>query len=542
MKNNRILSLITALPMCFSAVMNSSVSMNAEAESIRYEYGVFLGADSEDLDNMTDYRKIVLDAQCFSDEQIKELKDSGHIVYSYINIGSVEEYRDYYQDYTKFALGEYVNWEDEVWVDVSQKEWQKFVVDKLAKEILDKGVDGLWVDNCDVYYNFKTNDIYNGLTDILKGLKKYDTYVVINGGDTYISRYARKNNGLDGIMDAVNQESVFSSIDWEHDKKFIVSSDEDKDYFQKYCELVSSCGKDVYLLEYTKNDDIIADVKEYCAEKGYTYYASSTLDLLAPGQKKGSQPLAELPADNTDEGTDTDAPKLPDLPGNDNYADAFTPGIWSFIEDGTRLEKYVYIDPNGHDFTAIFPDNDLMMKGTYSTENGVFKANYNNGPSPEGEVTIWKDRAVIESDGILYTMSYCSDSTPETFDFLNDAEVTELVSGYFTAVTGKAMTPDDITIEDESFYAAVCLNDGSEYNVLCYVDRITGKCTDMEDNEIDMQKYAQKEEDFTVEDAELFVSFLHGKKCDLKGRNFDLNNDGIWNTFDLIEMRKHISK
>ena len=107
MKNKRIISLITAIPMCLTAVLNSSVSFIAEAESIKYEYGVFLGADPEEdpdcLDEMTSYKKIVLDAQCFSDEQIKSLQDSGHTVYSYINIGSLEEYRDYVDDYTKFA-------------------------------------------------------------------------------------------------------------------------------------------------------------------------------------------------------------------------------------------------------------------------------------------------------------------------------------------------------------------------------------------------------------------------------------------------------
>lgn len=551
MKNNRIISLITAIPMCFTASLNNTVSFKAEAESIKYEYGVFLGADPEEstdcLDEMTSYKKIVLDAQCFSEEQIKSLQDSGHTVYSYINIGSLEEYRDYVDEYTRFALGEYINWDDEVWIDVSQKEWQDFIVNDLAKEILDKGVDGLWVDNCDVYYNYTTNDIYNGLTEILKGLKKYDTYVVINGGDTYVSRYARKNKSLDAVMDAVNQESVFSSIDWGNDNKFIISSDEDRGYFQDYCDLVSSYGKDVYLLEYTKNDGIIDSVKDYCAEKGYTYYASDTLDLLTPGQKKGSQPLVEKAPENVD---DTD---IPAFPGSANYADSFRPGIWEYIENGDYLGFYMYIDPNGKDFTFINPENDMMMKGKYSLKDGAFKMKFNDGPVTEGTVTIWEDRAVFEADDIINIMTYCSDSTPETFEFLNNEEIIKHISDYYAAVMGKALTPDDIYIVDNSFYAEVYLSESSD-DALCYINRLTGDCLDSEGVEIDLKKYSADQEasasnganteeaKFTVEDAENFTCFLHGKKVDLKGKNFDLNNDGMWNAFDLIELRKLVSK
>lgn len=291
MKKERIASLIMAAACCFAPVFGGLGAVNAEAADIKYEYGVFLGSDPEDIEDMESYKKIVIDAQYFSDEEIGKLKDSGHIVYSYINLGSVEEFRPYFDKYSKYGLGVYENWEDERWVDVSQEEWQKFVVGELAKGILDKGVDGLFVDNCDVYYNFKEKKIYEGVTEILKGFKAYGAYVIINGGDTYVKEYAKKNNNLDAVMDAVNQESVFSAIDWDHGKKLTENDSEGRDYFQKYCKLVSDNGKDVYLLEYTKNSKLIEYIKKYCSDNDYTYYASSSLDLVTPGQEIGSQLL-----------------------------------------------------------------------------------------------------------------------------------------------------------------------------------------------------------------------------------------------------------
>lgn len=291
MKKISIASMIMAIPLCFASVFAGHGDLRADAADIKYEYGVFLGADPEDISDMESYRKIVIDAQYFSEDEISKLKNDGHIVYSYINLGSVEEFRSYFKNYEKYFLGVYKNWEDERWVDVSQEEWQKFIVGDIAKKLIDKGVDGLFVDNCDVYYNFKEEKIYNGVTEILKGFKKYGTYVIINGGDTYVKEYAKKNKSLDAVMDAVNQESVFSAVDWDNGKKFIVNDEEERDYFQKYCKLVSDNGKDVYLLEYTKSSSVIDSIKKYCAEKGYTYYASSTLDLKTPGQEAGSQPL-----------------------------------------------------------------------------------------------------------------------------------------------------------------------------------------------------------------------------------------------------------
>lgn len=285
-------AIITALVPFSASVAASGVSdnLNAKNADIKYEYGVFLGAEPEDIPDMESFRKIVVDAQSFTEEEISRLKESGHIVYSYINIGSVEEYRSYFDKFNKYTLGVYENWEDERWVDVSREEWQDFILDKLAKDILAKGVDGLFVDNCDVYYNFKEDRIYDGVTKILKGFKNSGTYVIINGGDTYVREYASRNNSIGEIMDAVNQESVFSAINWK-EHSFTENKSSEREYFQNYCKLVSGYGKDVYLLEYTKNDKLIGEINKYCTENGYTYYASGTLDLTAPAQEKGAQPL-----------------------------------------------------------------------------------------------------------------------------------------------------------------------------------------------------------------------------------------------------------
>ncbi len=243
-----------------------------------YDYGVFLSCGAERMDEMVKYKTVVTDAQYLSTEDISYLHAHGCRVLSYINIGSVEDFRDYYDRYEPYTLGEYEHWDEERWVDVSCREWQDFLIYDLAPSLLDKGIDGLFVDNADVYYLYHREDIFEGVTAILKGFKSYGTYVCINGGDVYVKEYLAGNCSFDEVLDAVNQESVFTSIDWEHER-FGRSSREDREYFTKYIDLVAAAGGDVYLLEYTKSPFLAFKIRSYCRDHGYRFYISDSLEL-----------------------------------------------------------------------------------------------------------------------------------------------------------------------------------------------------------------------------------------------------------------------
>ncbi len=261
----------------------SAIPVEAKAatkkKSFKYEYGVFLSIGPDRISRLDDYKIVVIDAQNdFTKKDILKLKKQGHIVYSYINVGSIENFRDYFKDFKDITLDVYENWTDERWIDVSKKEWQDFILNKLSKTIISKAVDGFFVDNVDVYYQYNNEDIYNGLTKILKGLKKQGK-VIINGGDTYVSAYLKKNKNLKGILDGVNQESVFSKIlDYGNDE-FGKNDKEDLKYFQKYLAKVKKNKKKVYVLEYTKDKKLKKKIKSYCKKKGYKYYISDSIEL-----------------------------------------------------------------------------------------------------------------------------------------------------------------------------------------------------------------------------------------------------------------------
>ncbi len=76
----------------------------------------------------------------------------------------------------------------------------EIICDEIAGKLIEKGVDGFFVDNCDVYYYYKEESIYQGLVTMLKKLIQYEKKVIINGGDEFVLRYVEENGEVEGIL------------------------------------------------------------------------------------------------------------------------------------------------------------------------------------------------------------------------------------------------------------------------------------------------------------------------------------------------------
>lgn len=261
----------------FISILLAFGTIGCGLERQHSDYGVFLSV-TDDLESLSGFSEVVIDAQFFSKKDIEAFQSGGRKVYSYINVGSIEDFREYYSEYEDITLGEYEHWDEERWVDVSDFRWQYFLIKKLIPSLLEKNVDGFFVDNCDVYYIYPTEEIYYGLTNIMSTLVKTGKAVLINGGDAYLDAYCRNGGKWNEVITGINQETVFTKILWDEDK-FGVASSEDRRYFQDYIERYADMGADIYLIEYT-HDVLLADkVRKYCRQKGFYYYISDSLEL-----------------------------------------------------------------------------------------------------------------------------------------------------------------------------------------------------------------------------------------------------------------------
>ena len=276
-KQTKVLALI------FVIILISGYFLIKDSNTSTFEkndYGVFLNADASSLEQLERYDLIVIDAQYFTKSDIELLHQNGTRVYTYLNIGSIENFREYYTAYEKLTIGRYEHWDEEKWVDVADQDWQKFI-EQLSQELFEKGVDGFFIDNCDVYYYAPRESIFEGLTAILQNIMTFDKAVIINGGDTYVTEYRERYGDINHIMTGVNQESVWSAIDFDKGT-FYEQTKETRDYYCKYLEACQADGMDVYLLEYTTDKKLIHKIKRYCNEHDFHFYISNSLELELP--------------------------------------------------------------------------------------------------------------------------------------------------------------------------------------------------------------------------------------------------------------------
>lgn len=251
--------------------------IKSKASAKDENFGVFIGIGRKDIKKLNAYQTVVIDAEYFTKDDITLLKKAGKTVYTYLNIGSLEDFRKYYKKYKHLAISKYDGWEGEEWANVADKSWQKFML-KRAKEFKKKGVDGLFIDNADVYYEYKRPKIYKGLVKILTDIRKLNTKVIINGGDVFVSKYLKENKSLKKIADGVNQEGVFTTL--VEDKK---KGEEITNYYLNYLKKLSKKGSHIYLTEYiveeNKVDKLEDKIADYCKKHGWDYYISDDLEL-----------------------------------------------------------------------------------------------------------------------------------------------------------------------------------------------------------------------------------------------------------------------
>ena len=269
---------------CTQAQGNPKDEKEKEKENTNEAYGAFLGRSENDTTGFENYKYISIELDEYQDSTIKELDTKGIYTFAYLNVGSLENYRDYYDQFKHLSIGVYEDWEDEVWINVSDSSWQNFVVNNLAKSFKQRGAYGVYMDNVDVYTIAKEKHLnYEsfalGLKNIIKGVSNLGLKVMINGGSEFLDDMNDNNDNIFNSVWGYHQEEVFSLIE-DYDKNIFGKQDEeDSSYYKEVASFMKKKGKEIFFLEYTKDNNLISQIKSYCESKNYHYYVSSTINL-----------------------------------------------------------------------------------------------------------------------------------------------------------------------------------------------------------------------------------------------------------------------
>lgn len=129
---------------------------------------------------------IAIEPEDYSDAEIAALKKSGAKVLAYLSVGSVSDERSYYKTLKPYTLRKLDDWPHERYLDLRQpavRDW----IQKKARELKAKGFDGWWLDNIDVYEEYRSTDMFRALVSTIHAIKALGGYVMVNGGMVFLT-------------------------------------------------------------------------------------------------------------------------------------------------------------------------------------------------------------------------------------------------------------------------------------------------------------------------------------------------------------------
>lgn len=258
----------------------SMVLLIRQFSTPQQDYGVFIGMEKKDLQQLTkSYQTMVLDATNLDKSDIKQLHSESQQIFAYLNVGALETSNSFYQDFKDLTFKPYDNWPDESWLDVTDSAWQDFLVHQLAQSLKDKGVDGLFLDNFDVYDHDHRPEVYASLVQLLKEFQSMNLPVIINGGSTFVSQFVAENPKLARhLIYAVNQESVFLAYVFDANK-LVQQTAEAEDFYLDYLNNLSQTGIQVFLIEYGADSYQADKILKQSQELDYSLYLAPSILL-----------------------------------------------------------------------------------------------------------------------------------------------------------------------------------------------------------------------------------------------------------------------
>ena len=241
------------------------------------KYKVSIGTKIKDIEEGSGI--LVLESDDYSPEEIQAIRKKGYKVLGYLSVGTLEEYRPWFKEFSKYKFEKLDDWPDEYYVDVRKSKWQKFLA-KRAKEIREKGFDGWWCDNIDVYSEHKSKAMFTAIASVFIKLKGIKGYVMINGGSEWVDDAIDRGGNLKKYINGYTQEEVFSRvISYSGKGKFGSQVPEDSVFYRGLIRKAIKRGVGCFCLEYTTRQATKKKIKEWCKKNQANYYISEDVNL-----------------------------------------------------------------------------------------------------------------------------------------------------------------------------------------------------------------------------------------------------------------------
>jgi endo-alpha-1,4-polygalactosaminidase (GH114 family) len=205
----------------------TSNPMLTDAESFAFGIGngMIEGNAGVVAERLGDYDVVVVDGEEASAAKVSALKAEGSVVLAYLSVGTIEKWRGWYRDLKPYRLAAWQNWKDEWFADVSKSGLRDAIADEIAPDLLDKGFDGLFLDNVDMIEPSKHLKQRDGMRQLVARL---GDLVHADDGLLFAQNgyWGFKKFGIldDGQLDGWNREDVTWTFDFDK-RKYVRNSD-----------------------------------------------------------------------------------------------------------------------------------------------------------------------------------------------------------------------------------------------------------------------------------------------------------------------------
>lgn len=176
--------------------------------------GNLAGGPAKVAQRLGDFDLVVVDGELARPDEVRALRERGATVLAYLSVGTIERWRSWYPRLKRFRLAAWRDWKDEWFADVSRRKLRVELGQRIAPELLDKGFDGLFLDNVDMAELARHGAQRPGMRKLVIALSSLARG---RGGVLFTQngRWGLRKLGLLEAIDGWNREDVTWTYDFE---------------------------------------------------------------------------------------------------------------------------------------------------------------------------------------------------------------------------------------------------------------------------------------------------------------------------------------
>lgn len=198
------------------------------------------------------YSHVILESAQFTASEIKQIKKVNKTVVAYVSLGEINKTSKHFNELKGLTLGKNKNW-DSYYLDLKSEKTKKVLISAI-QEAIDKGFDGMFLDNMDNFSKFgPQKEDGNELVQFIKFLsEKFKGKIFIqNAGLDFLAETNKYINGV--VVESVASDYSFST------KKYKLRAENDfNSRIATINEAVSKYKTTFILVEYA-DDKVLFD-------------------------------------------------------------------------------------------------------------------------------------------------------------------------------------------------------------------------------------------------------------------------------------------